>query len=107
MVLQVGVSVPAVSRLDFVIPVEAGQRLLGDVDSSEKRQDRRCSSLIYMKIALADLPRKAAAFHVIRESHVVRPHVELPLSEPQDAAVHTARVYSDPHVHVHRHHFPD
>ena len=37
---------------------------------------------------------------MVGERDVVRPHVVLPLVQPQHAAQHVAAVDADPHVHV-------
>jgi hypothetical protein len=44
---------------------------------------------------------------VVGEGDVVAPHVELPLSQAQDAAKHVSGVDADPHVHVESGGFPD
>jgi hypothetical protein len=53
------------------------------------------------------LPGDASGFHVVGEGDVVAPHVELPLSQAQDAAKHVSGVDADPHVHVESGGFPD
>lgn len=52
------------------------------------------------------LPGYSPTFHLIRQRHVVWPHVELPFTKSQDAAVDTTRMYSHPHVDVDVHHVP-
>lgn len=44
---------------------------------------------------------------MVGEGDVVAPHVELPLSQAQDAAKHVSGVDADPHVHVESGGFPD
>lgn len=52
-------------------------------------------------------PGFATSFHVVGQCDIVRPHVELPLSETKDAAVYSPAVNSHTHVHVHPCHLPD
>lgn len=49
----------------------------------------------------------AARLHVIGQRHVVRPDVELPLAQPQDAAQHAAGVNADAHVQMDVRRFDD
>lgn len=78
-VLQVVVPVAPVARFHLVVGPQTLEGLLGDVHPSGE----------------------AAALHVVGEGDVVGPHVELPLSQTQHAAVHPPRVDAHPHVHVH------
>lgn len=55
----------------------------------------------------AHLPRYAATFHIVGQGDVIGPDVELPLAQPQHAAVNAPRVDTYPHVHVHPHNVPD
>lgn len=44
--------------------------------------------------------RFAARLHVIGQRHIIRPHIELPLAQTQNAAQHPSRMDADTHVQV-------
>lgn len=52
-------------------------------------------------------PWNATAFHVIGQSDVVWPYVELPLPESQYSAMDASGVDTDAHVNIDGHHLPD
>ena len=51
------------------------------------------------------LPRKPSRLHPVCEGDVVRPDVELPLPEADDAAEDVPGVDADSHIHVSVRHF--
>lgn len=85
MVLQITIALIAISLLQFVVTVQALHRLLGDVDST----------------------RYTAAFHVIRQRDIIRPHIELPFDQTENAAMNTSSVNADAHIDIDGHHFAD
>lgn len=62
---------------------------------------------LYLHLPSPHSPCLAASFHVVGQCDIVRPHVELPLSETKDTAVYSPAVNSHTHVHVHPCHLPD
>lgn len=102
--LQVGVSVSARSRLHVVVSVQVVQSGLGDVDAPGTWQQ---SSLMCSPSNMdahtrrrAEVPGLTARLHLIGQGDVVGPNVKLPLAEPQDTAVHPAAVDAYTHVDV-------
>lgn len=51
-------------------------------------------------------PSNTSALHVVGQSHIVAPHVELPLAQTQHTTQYIARVDSYPHIHVKASGFP-
>ncbi len=50
---------------------------------------------------LSSSPRQTSSLHHVGQSHVVGPHVILPLSEAQHATEHPSRVQTHTHVQIH------
>lgn len=46
------------------------------------------------------LPRNSTRFHMISQSHIIRPNIKLPLVQAQYSRQHSATVYSYPHIHI-------
>lgn len=55
--------------------------------------------------AVKHLPRYAAAFHVVGQCHIIRPHIKLPLDQTKYTAMHTSGVDADTHIYIDSHHF--
>lgn len=49
---------------------------------------------------MTNLPRYAAALHVVGQGNIIAPNIKLPLAEAKDAAEHVARVYANSHVNI-------
>lgn len=46
------------------------------------------------------LPCNSSTLHVVRQSHVVTPDIELPLAQAEDTAQHVSCVNSYSHIHI-------
>lgn len=111
MLLEVGVALAPVARLHLIVPVQVLQRCPGDVDApgdgEMKVLSPPCPAPPPQTPAQPPHPSSpsfATRFHVVGEGDIVGPDIELPLAQPQDAAVNAPTVDAHTHVHVHPRH---
>ena len=105
LLLEVGVALPAAARLHLIVPVQVLQRGPSDVDAAARAGQEGESPALPRAPTPRPLdagsPGPAPGLHVIGQSHVIGPHIELPFPQAKDAAVHAPTVDAHAHVHVH------
>lgn len=106
LLLEVCVALTATARLHLIVPVQVLQRGPSDVDAAVPGQEGEtwalppCSHPHYL-YCTPHSPGPAPSLHVVGQSHVIGPHIELPFPQAKDTTVHTPTVDAHAHVHVH------